>query len=418
MTPETEFTRLKVFSFIAQIEVLLIWIVYSLLATLIITLIRVEETGIFAFVWLIVFGIPFLQYCFAIMDFASRGNQQAPRMSIEIIALDSRTFKELFLMGMLLGAITATPADYQWITTGVALLIAPAMTSFVVLEGSLVNAANPLKIFRFISMMGLTYVTLRILVTSVLLLFLFVADRHTTLFENIAGRFFFATVGTYLLLTLFRATGALLHSRRDQLGLHTDFSPEKNFANEIDSDQQTRREFLVEVYNLWQGGKQKAAWEMLESAIKNDRYNSEAFYYAELNEWKDPQLAWKTAQGYISRLIEVDPEEAWRIYEEVIRSSNGDYKLGSGSTLLALAENANTVERKRITIESLSNFESDFPGHPKIRQAYLTATDLCCETGNVEFARDLFHKVTHRRGLISKPVYERCRSFLEIDSDS
>jgi len=280
-----------------------------------------------------------------------------PRLSVPN---DSRPFKLGGLAAVALVGIQSAPPEWRiWLLTPV-LLITPAVFSSVAVEGSIRRALNPVRIVTFIYSMGLTYVALRVVVTGTLLL-LFALQHYTTVLEPPLGAPLMAIGGVYLLLVMYRATGALLHARRDYLGLKTDFSPEQAAEDNRIRAAQERQAFLKPLMGM----------------CREDQYG-----------------------------------EAWQLYGEVMADSNGGYRLDSGEAVIRLADTASNQAERRTIIEAIRHFDDDFPNHPKSRQAFLAGTQLALDTQDLELAQAFFDNVQHRRGVISRKRYDACLKVL------
>lgn len=405
-SPSAPFERLTLFTFVAQTEVWLIWAIYSVLVLLFMVF-----TLPIMIVWWIVAGVPFLQFCLNLIESTALGVKRAPRMTWDGFR-DPRIYKQLLLSTGLVSLIAATPPDWQFAAIGIVLLVCPAMTAFIALEDSLARALNPVRVGLFIWNMGLSYLALRVVATTGILYVLLLSQHYSILLATLAGKVFFAVASVYLILVLCRCTGALLHSRRAELGIRTIASPEQAEAAVSDATRRERDEFLGEIYKLARADKLDEAWQRLEERLKRSRYAVEGEYYSELAQWEDERLARKMAQGYLRRLVRTAPELAWPILEDIATRTGGNYRLDAGEPLLLFAEHANTSRRRRIIVDMLRYFEDDFPTHPRRREALLTATSLACELDDEELARELFARVQRMRGLIHKPTFDRCRQLL------
>lgn len=397
---------LRIFTFVAQTEVWLIWAIYSVTV-----FVLMHIASYFILVWWIVIGVPFLQFCMHLIESTARGIERAPRMTWEGFR-DLRVYKQLILSTALASAYFTTPVEYRPGAAALILLVCPAMTAFIAMENSLLRALNPIALAGFIWHMGMTYLLLRLVVTSGLLYLLLLFQHQTTLLASIPGKAFFAIASVYLLLIMARSTGALIFSRRKELGIRTVASAEQAEADEDRARQQARDAFLAGVYEMYRSGRAREAWSAIDSRLKKRRYRDEGDYFAEMIRWEDPTLAHKLAQGYLRRLVREAPELAWPILEQIFDQTDDDYRLDAGEPVLTFARFATTSRQKQISLELLRHFDDDFPGHPRCREALLIGTDLACESGDMDLARALFDKVTTMRGLVHKPTFERCLALL------
>ncbi len=403
---------LRVFTFIAQIEVLLVWLIFSLLAWLLFMLYAPGIREIVAGALALVFSIPFLQYGFIIIEYTARGHDEVPRMGADILSADGRVYRQMIIATMLVSVIYMFPEEWRIIPIGVILLITPAITSFIAFYAPLFSCLNPIKIYGFISSMGLTYVVLRLLANGVLFILLYFLQRGTAVFNTPGGAFLMALSATYLTISMFRGTGVLLHTRRDLLGIRTDFSSEQAAAKQQSADSKARKRFLVELTKLARADKFEDVRKRLNRVTRRERYENEPVLYEGLREFDDKRVSHILAEGYVPRLMETDPEAAWKILETVLEESRGRYQFASGDQVIRLYDFVQTNHQKALALRLLVKFDDSFPHHTQSRQAYLLATRIACDLDDLEVAQMCFRKVTSRRGLINKSVYEECQRLL------
>lgn len=405
------FEGLRVFTFVQQTEVWLVWLIYSVVVALFLI------AGTHAYHWSLMMGawvsigIPFLQYSLNIITATAEGRQRVPPMTGDGMR-DPRLYKLLLLFSALASFVFFFDPEWRPWALAAVLLVWPAMVSIIAIEASLTSALNPVKLTSFILGMGLTYVALRMAMTGALLYVLLLIDNRTTLFGSVAGTLFLSVASVYLMLALSRCTGALLHARRTELGLLTAASPEQaeqQLKQQIDAE---RGAFLGHIYALVRADKFRQAWSELETRLKRERYADEDRYYDHLAGWEDKTLAHKLAQGYLKRLVVRSPEQAWRLYASILAAEQGNYRLDSGDAVLKFAAAATTPSRRRLMLDVLRHFEEDFPNHPMSRQAFLVGADLACELGETELAVEMMAEVIRRRGKVDKPTYDRCRRIL------
>jgi len=155
--------------------------------------------------------------------------------------------------------------------------------------------------------------------------------------------------------------------------------------------EQELSEFSAQLYKISNAGQQTKAWEMLEQRLQDDNYVSEADLFSRTRNWENPLLAVKAGQGFIERLIESkDFRTAWNILEFCFEANQGDYKLLSGETVLALSSRAETRNHKSIMVTILTHFEKDFPNHPQTTAALLTAARFTAhDLDNFEGGREI-----------------------------
>jgi hypothetical protein len=404
---ETDFEPLRVFSFVFQPEVLIVWMIFGLLISLLLTISINWYMAILSFPAWFMTAMLLLNYGIEITDQTARGHQRMRRMAFP---QDGRAFKLTILMVGLLSLVAGAPTEYRIVLLGLVLLITPAAVAFVALEGAMFAALNPIRLVSFIYSMGFSYVALRLLITFGLFLVLVFTSVHfyDTQIPAIIVKAQAGLIGVYLMLVICRSTGALLHARRHQLGLWTSYSPEQAEQAQAEITRKQQLVFLDGLNKECHAGEHRRAWERLETLLKRNRYADEAFFFSELDRWQDRVLLHKLTQGYLKRLIEQDAEIAWQIYLKVIRETDSEFTLDSGELALKLAESADNAERRRTSLDALQFFDKDFPRHPRSRYAFLLATSLAIELNEMERARKLFRIVQTRRGLISKVRYDEC----------
>ncbi len=401
-----DYQPLRIFTFVAQTEVWLIWLIYSVVVFGLLSV-----PSVFLAIWWIIFGVPFLQFSLNLIESTARGIEKAPRMTAEGFK-DGRIYKQLLLSSVWVSMVFAIPPEYQPLAIGFIMLVCPAMTAFIAMENSFLRAINPVPVASFIWHMGLSYILLRLVVTAVALYLLLVFQNQTSLLSNAAGRAFFSITTVYLLLVMSRSVGALIFSRRNELGIRTVASQEQAEADRDESIRRERQAFLEEMYQLANSGRAASAWDQIEKRLKRDRFESEGAYFVDLSAWEDRKLKHKLAQGYLKRLVKQAPELAWPILEEIHGETGGDYRLESGEAVLEFAGYATTSGQKRVAADLLQYFEEDFPNHPRIREALLVGADLACQLDDFALAKQLFDRVKKMRGLVHKPTFDRCLKLL------
>ncbi len=400
------------FRFIFQIEIFLVWLLFSLVFGALGHL----STGYLLYLamplWLLS-GALFFKYGFVIIEYSARGHGRMPRMGAHIVDPDPRVYRQALVLLISLGLIVLTPGPWRWITTGLVLLVTPAITAFITFHWHLVQALRPDHIWHFMRGMGITYYPLRFLVTASLMLVLFMIEDATQLSALFpGGRFALAAIATYLLLVTFRTTGLLLHSRREAIGIITDFSAEQTAAIASVEAHGERKQFVSDLALLSRRGQADEAFEQLERRLKRHRYEQDSDYYQLLRELKDPTLLWRMAEGYIGRLMDHSVTAAWEIFEALWSESGGKIRLASGTRSIALGRSASTRSQKQAAMNMLGRFESDYPKHPRTREALLMGADLACELGELATARELLSAVDRLTGPLDAGVYQRCQQML------
>jgi hypothetical protein len=404
--------QLRTFSFVTQTEILLVWLIYTLLVGLLLMIPSNNYLSVLTGALWVLIAIPFFQYGFTIIEFTARGHSNIPRMGSDIFTMDSRVYKLMLYLAMTASFLVAVPDNLDYLAEMFIAIITPAIITFISFHYSAAQAVNPLNIYRFISNMGFTYNALKFLGAWVLAALLFMFGDGLNLYDSKAGSFLMAAASIYLVLTLFRATGVLLHHRRGKIGIHADFSRELE-EEKLLKQQHIRRQHLIsKLQKLANVDKIIEAGNLLNRSLKRNRYLEEELYFDLLSNLEDQRLAHKMAQGYIGRLLHDDQALAWHIFDTVCDETRGKFRLESGSDLLNLATIATDNSQKRRVLLLLSNFDDNYPKHPRSREAFLVATEICIELGQHNEAQSYFQKVTSRRGRLNRVKYEKCLEIL------
>jgi hypothetical protein len=251
---------IAVFTFIKQPEILLVWLLFSLLLGVLLSL-PLGYLMILALPFWVVLGVLIIQYGFVIIEFTARGHHDVPRMSAGVFATDPRVYRQALVILTMVSLVLATPEVWRFASLSVALMITPAMTAFITFHLPLIRVFDPRHIWQFIRSMGYTYVTLRVMITSILMLLLLLMEQVVHLVDIRGGGFLMAGAITYLLLTLFRGTGALLYSRRRFIGINTDFSLEQAQQAMDEERGAYRRNLVSELALLCRRDRWHEAWE-------------------------------------------------------------------------------------------------------------------------------------------------------------
>jgi hypothetical protein len=279
--------QIRVFTFVGQIEVLLVWLIFSLLYWLIALLYSPDELGVRAYLAGILFAItfmPLIQYGFIIVEYTARGHDVIPRMSVGIFSMDARMYRFIFIGTLLAAGFFYTPEAYQLITISIILIFTPAMTSFIAFHTPISGCVNPINLVRFIKNMGATYIVLRLLANTIMLVLLYFFQRGEQVFGSMSGSFFMMIAATYLLLTMFRGTGALLHLRHAELGIQTDFSQKQAEGALRHWEEKEHRKLAIRLCKLEQRGKTEAAWTALQDFLGSSEFANSELLRASLQE--------------------------------------------------------------------------------------------------------------------------------------
>jgi len=406
------FEELSILFFPLQGYSSIVYLVLALIFSCLIVFSRaLFDTGLalFFFPMWVVSVAAIVDYGFVILDFTSVGRPRPPKFSAEMLLaqFDSRLAKEMIYLGTLASLIAAIPIlMIQLALLIISLLVFPAATAFISMEGSMFSGFNLIRLFQFIKQAGFGVVTVKLLLIEIALgALLFLAIQN---FQTLSNAYLFlgTCVVVYLILMLFRCIGVLLHSRRAELGLSTEFSPEQQEMERKQQEDAKRSDIIFDLHQLLRSNA-KVAWQTLEATLKKDNYESEAEYFHAISEWQHSILMLKMAQGYIERLLERnDTHRAWDIFELCHSRSDGKFQLLSGKTVMNLCEVAYKTNHYKLAVEQLSHFEKDFPNHPGLKDALYLAVQLCSANLN-DFEQARIHLGSIEEKFPNAPQEER-----------
>jgi hypothetical protein len=336
----------------------------------------------------------FFGYLFVILSETARGHQQVSKLSVNLLD-DAKgpLFKEVILLSFLAALVFLIPHPFWKIATALSmLLVVPIATSIIVIRDQLFAAMNPLSWIDMISRIGtrgllLEYLALQAALILVLY-FSLTSDLGWLNFIKVA-------VVLTLFMLVFRALGVLLHTNADELELPVTHS--ERLAEEQQAEAEERRisDNVFKLHQLARSGQSGKAWKHLQEHLTAESYRTEASYYARIRGWDNPALAIRAGQDYISRLVERDEiRTAWDVLEFCFTANNNEYRLHKGATVFEMIDQGDTSLRKKILAHLLSNFETDFPKHPRTAEALLLAARIIAhDLDDFEQARTIMAKL-------------------------
>ena len=359
-----------------------------------------------------------VKYGFVILEYSARGRRRVPNFSGEMLPVNfdaASLLKEMLLLFILISPVLIfKDIVVQVASIIVVLLILPGVFYYIGVENSFYNAVNPVKLFHFIKLTGLNTVTVKLAVIEIALSTLLFVGVQNMLGAPALNLFLGTCIIIYLILLLFRCIGVLLHSRREELGLPVEYSPEQEELERQSQVDSKRSDVVFDLHRLSQRGNTKPAWEMLEAELIKDNYESEAEYFHAISEWDHPMLLFKMAQGYIDRLLKRNnTNTAWQVFEHCHSRSDGKFQLKSGKSVMDLCQHAYSRDHKKLAVEQLGHFGIDFPKHPRLKDAlYLVAQICCADLDDFEQARS--HLGTIEKRFPNAPQEERYKTLNDL----
>jgi hypothetical protein len=211
-------------------------------------------------------------------------------MNADIMSMDGRTYR-LLGIGMVFGAALASlPPDWQAYGVILALMVTPAITSMIAFYASILECLNPLKLFGFMTHMGITYVALRLVGNSGMLIIWYFVQRGSEVYDTPGGLLIMVTSGCYLVLTMFRGTGGLLHLRHRELGIDTDFSSERAERAREKWREKEHRKLAIRVSKLVRKNELARAKALLSAFIGDNDWADSQLIEQELSQLMNPEL--------------------------------------------------------------------------------------------------------------------------------
>lgn len=407
-----EHHTLPVVSFVFQPVIAALWAVGSFLTWVLLGL----ETRTFSFLFFGMLYFSFLlvvvEYGMDIVEQTAKGVAKAPSFTQALKASDSRLIRAAVALAIAFAIMEGFPSGWQTLPMMVLLAIAPAVMSSITFNEPLIQALNPLRIYQFMSNMGVSYISLRAVTTSVGLFALYAIEDQLGLLDSGFGRVLISGLLCFLVLMMLRATGALLHIRRQELGIQTLFSEEQAQAAADANLDDDWKERLKQINLTLKMDSFESAWKRLDQELQKQKYQEEPRVYRLLKNYDDRRLLQRVASGYISRLLPTQPLLAMEVFEERWQESGGSWRLHSGTLVLNLLKRADTTARRRALYAMLADFETRFPDHPRRREAELHAASLAAELHDFEASAQHLKRVKGMQGKVDKAEFLRIRQLI------
>lgn len=336
----------------------------------------------------------FFGYLFVILTETARGHQQVSKLSGNLLD-DAKgpLFKEVILLSFLAALVFLIPHPFWKIATALAmLLVVPIATSIIVIKDRLVTAMNPLSWIDMISRIGTRGLLFEYLsLQSILIVVLYFALTNDLGWLNVVK----ISVVLVLFMLVFRALGVLLHANADELELPVTHSEKLAEQQQEEAEERRIADNVFKLHQLTRSGQSAEAWKQLQEHLSVEKYQTEASYYSRIRGWDNPALAIRAGQDYISRLVDRgELRTAWDVLEFCFTANKEEYRLTKGTTVFELIDQGDTFLRKKILVHLLSNFETDFPKHPRRAEALLLAARFTAhDLDDFEQAREIMARL-------------------------
>ena len=242
------------------------------------------------------------KYAFVAFDAVSRGFDELPVLSVEMInpANEQRPLGVLLIILVFYGGTAAlAPAVGDTFTsilrTG-ALVLLPASLLTLGITGRLIDAVNPRLLVAFIRRLGVDYLILIGFVLGIGAVIEALSSLDLWLTARIA-------LLLYAILALFCLMGGIVYQRRAALGLDAWRSPERSAVRDAREDARRLDRDMDELYGHWRGGAYDEAWQALLAKLQARDHDFEAYrrFHARLSLWPDARLADRLAREFVER---------------------------------------------------------------------------------------------------------------------
>jgi hypothetical protein len=252
------------------------------------------------------------------------------------------------------------------------LSILPATVAILGLEGSVLRAINPVEWLHVIRGLGLYYfLVLGLIGLEVVIV--------TSLGRLPLGLIFQTAAVMFGMLSAISVLAGALYERREQLGLATWISPERD-AELQRRDEHTQDEKVVtEAYGLLRANHHQESWERLQVWLHSQDFNSHSYRWLveQADKWEDRRYAGRLAEDWVERVMaSKKPGEALRIVVERLRIDPGFRPKSAADTLNLAQLAARGGGSPRTAKTLLSDFSGRFPGDPRLDIASALARHL------------------------------------------
>jgi len=339
----------------------------------------------------------FFQYSFVVTEYTSRGHQEVPKISGNLVkpSADSRITKMMVLTTLFVSLCAVSYQYYPAISYLFGLYVFPAALSVLIIKRELIPALNPIEWAHVITSIKLDQriIQFTLLQVTLILVLLLTFLSFNPLTEMIFSTWIahevaiFASIG--LLLTYFRLIGVILHSNAEALELPVMLSEETEQRDEEEAAEKERQAFITRVYTEARGRRIKSAFSMLTDRMEAENYQHEAHYFSSVSKWDKPKLTTAMATGYIERLIRAKNYTIALNVLDTALECDDQFVLASGDSVMLLTERADTQQRRRNALNLLSRFPENYPKHPRRAESLLSACRIAAmDLNDFDWAKD------------------------------
>ena len=340
-------TSLVVLAFIALLQAL----VYS-----------VEIAGVLRLLPALLLLSLLFKYAYAVLEQAADGIFEPPVLSAETVGpFEYRPLMQMVVCLLVYKIYTWLPGLPGKILIGLSLVLLPASIGTLGVTGSVMDAANPLKLWRIARGLGFYYL---LIIATIICCVSFILYLHSLSIWNLAV----LAVSDLSLLSIYAAIGGSIYERRMQLGHEPRSSPERQEEKISREHKKLRNRMLDEVYYPIRVGDVKSAAGPLKqwlSQASADRLERDvAAIMSSALEWKSPRGLQVVARCVVSTLMSANRLQlAIETLEPALRQLPG-LALETEEETTVLATYAKSIGRKRFALTLIRNLQLSQPTRP------------------------------------------------------
>jgi len=212
--------------------------------------------------------------------------------------------------------------------------VTPAFAAAVGLDDNAAYALDPRRPLEVIVRGGAAYVPLA----------LAIGGGYGCLFAAIwyaAGWSipFALAAAAYAFLVTQALAGAILFTRRNELRIDTDFSPEQDAAEAVAERERELDALLTDLHRLTAVDRNRQAYARLDEYLARDRYRNDARVYEALRQFQGRDLRLEHAVHYIERLVAArNPTTAWVVCKRCLDEDDRFRPLADASVIALVAQ--------------------------------------------------------------------------------
>jgi hypothetical protein len=334
-----------------------------LIALLTLGVLLAEHAGLFGLALEIMLLSWLATYGYVLLERVANGSVEPPVLAIEMLnpVNEPRALWQVVVVLLLLGALQLLAllvnAPLALALAALLLLALPASIGALGAGDGILQAINPLVLWRIMRGLGLCYlgIVLAIALECAALLSL---ARYTAL-----PRALLIALLIFAWLSVFALIGGALYEQRHALGYEPIDSPERRAQRAQQSLEQERSRFLDRVYGEARGGNLAAAWGTIEHELAARAFAFEFYDWLleRLTRLPSPPLSTRLAQDFISRALGHDNARVTLWARRCLKLDPG-FRPRSAAETLRVAELARLAGDRASARALLVDFDRHFPG--------------------------------------------------------